>query len=91
MPFVVRICSACGKRAEYYHNVWKCRKCGAAAHQRAKEALFNKDGDERAYSEEMHRQNPAPDALEPPEDHRWEDADRDSDGNPTTDEDDDTE
>lgn len=29
MPYVKRICSECGKRQETYHNVWKCRKCGA--------------------------------------------------------------
>lgn len=29
MPYVKRICSACGKRQEVYHNVWVCRKCHA--------------------------------------------------------------
>lgn len=30
MPYVTRICSACEKKQTCYHNVWKCRKCGAA-------------------------------------------------------------
>lgn len=30
MPYIVKICAACGKRGDYYHNVTVCRKCRAA-------------------------------------------------------------
>lgn len=29
MPYTIKICAACGKRGDYYHNVTVCRKCKA--------------------------------------------------------------